>query len=187
MSMKTMSAKGKAALECFSELLIYPAREATELKGVAAELLRHLEGTEPGAREAAAGVGVFLDHVSGLSRETLEETYTATFECNPALHLYAGFLLFGESYKRGALLVELKKTLGEHGIPLGTELPDFIPTLLKLLARLPAATQDAEELRAFCLYPAMRKLVEGIKNLDNPYSSLLAAARDFLACKEAYS
>ena len=171
------------ALESFADLLEYPNSSSEEIKALASMLVNNLN--ELGKGTAANGVRAFLDKITGLSKENLEETYTATFELNPVSYLYAGYLLFGESYKRGALLVELKSKLLEHKVTLGTEVPDYIPALLRLLGRQTLGAEHATELQSLCLHPALTKMVEGIKNQDNPYSSLLIATKDFLVTTEA--
>ncbi len=172
-------------LNYFATLLEYPSDGVEEVKNIATKLIHSLEAMGPEGQLSANSVRAFSDRISLLSTETLEETYTSTFELNPVSYLYAGFLLFGESYKRGALLVELKRKLIEHGVEIGTEVPDFIPALLRLLGSSSLATSDAQELQILCLYPALCKIVEGSKNHENPYSSLLIATKDFLVTKEA--
>ena len=81
-------------------------------------------------------------------------------------------------------MAQLKEKLEQHGIPLGAELPDFLPHLLRLLAHLDSQSEEAGELHHYCLLPAFTKISEEIKNRENPYSSLLFATKDFLACKE---
>jgi nitrate reductase molybdenum cofactor assembly chaperone NarJ/NarW len=178
-------------LECFAELLEYPGRSGRSPVDTAGRLLGHLEAMGPETGESANCVRTFLDKAHMLSPVEIEETYTATFELNPAFHLYAGFVLFGESYKRGALLVELKRELIKHEIELKNELPDFIPLLLRLVSRLSSCSNDnsesAHELVRLCVFPAVDKIVEGIKTLENPYSSLLVAVRDYLKSKEVHA
>lgn len=180
MNIATAGRDAASALEYFASLLSYPERDTAGLRTDASELIGHLEALGPGAQSAAAGVRAFLDRISALGRETLEETYTATFELNPVSYLYAGYVLLGESYKRGAFMVELKSKLSRYGVECGSELPDFIPVLLRLLARLPEGSDEVAELQSLCLHPALQKIADGVKNHDNPYFSLLVGARDFL-------
>ncbi|NJN14286.1 MAG: hypothetical protein HC813_01110 [Planctomycetes bacterium] len=72
------------------------------------------------------------------SREAseMEELYTRTFDINPVCSLETGWQLFGEDYKRGAFLVEMRQRLQEAEIPEGTELPDHLGYTLRLLGRL---------------------------------------------------
>ncbi len=137
---------------------------AEQLENFACRLEYPLDGSEPGI--------------------AMQEVYTSTFDLNPACHLYAGFALFGESYKRGALLVELKQMLIREGVGMGAELPDFIPTLLRLLARLPQDEEDSRELKEYCLNPAIAKILEDFQNHENPYYGILGELRDFLQHKE---
>ncbi|OFZ16872.1 MAG: hypothetical protein A2X86_14040 [Bdellovibrionales bacterium GWA2_49_15] len=172
----------RSALEHFSELLEYPHGGAGQVRATAEKLLRELEPVGL----PAVGVRAFLDRIAGLSTEMLEELYSTTFELNPSVHLYAGLILLGESYKRGALLVELKEKLTENDVQIGTELPDFIPFLLRLLGRLEKRPEDASELQSYCLLPALQKIAQGLSNPENPYSPLLIATRDFLVPTETH-
>lgn len=180
-----MSTALQESLQRFSALLEYPSRQVSEVVSDANALLDHL----PQAGTSINAARAFVSGIRDCSKEALEELYTATFDLNPSTHLYAGFALFGENYKRGALLVELKKRLEVMGINVGTEVPDFLPLLLRLLAKLSAngnsLAVEARELQKYCLYPALQKITDAVKNSENPYSSLLVALREFLAPEES--
>ena len=101
----------------------------------------------------------------------IEELYTRTFDINPVCSLEVGWHVFGEDYNRGALLVQIRGLLREHGIPEGTELPDHLGTLLPLLGRLPAG--EAETCARRYVMPALGKMLAGFPEGDNPYRSAL--------------
>ena len=86
--------------------------------------------------KAAEQIKKFAKFVEDTPPGRLEEIYTGTFDVNPACYIYAGYLLFGEGFKRGKFMVRLKEKFREHGFPIGNELPDHIPLLFRFLAEL---------------------------------------------------
>ncbi len=73
----------------------------------------------------------------------LEELFTRTFDVQPITSLDVGYTLFGEDYKRGALLANLSR---EHTVAkndCGAELADNLGNVLRLLPRwTDAAVRD---------------------------------------------
>jgi hypothetical protein len=66
--------------------------------------------------------------------------------------------MFGDDYKRGELLVNLSREHGEAGLDCGTELPDHLPNVLRLIARW----QDRELVLEFVeeiLHPALEMMI----------------------------
>lgn len=103
----------------------------------------------------------------------IEETYTATFDVNAVCYLDVGYQLFGEDYKRGALLVELSRVQREAGAPVGTELADHLPALLRLLPRMGDSEERTELVRRLML-PAIEKMVASFpEGSTNVYRSIL--------------
>lgn len=88
---------------------------APALSGALEDLAAHLESAAPGEAE---------------------ERYTSLFDLSPVCTLHAGWHLLGESYERGALLAGLAGELRAAQVDPGVELPDFLPTLLRLLGAL---------------------------------------------------
>lgn len=114
----------------------------------------------------------FRRKVKGLSIEKLQELYTQTFDLNPVCTLDIGYHLFGENYKRGELLAKLRETEAPYDLGQANQLPDHLPVLLRLLAKL-----EDEELRQalICelLIPALSKMLEALSQTDNPYRDLI--------------
>lgn len=118
----------------------------------------------------------FLAGVEQLSLFDLQELYTRTFDLNPVCALEIGYHLFGENYKRGLFLANLRETESPFNLGQERQLPDYLPVLLRLLTTL-----DEKELRASligeCLIPAIGKMLASFKESENPYRHLLEAVR----------
>lgn len=123
-------------------------------------------------------VEAFALHARLTPHRELEEAYTTCFDMNPACCLDVGWHLFGEEYKRGQFMANLRPVLREHGVDEGPDLPDYLPTLLRLLPRLPM--EEAEGLTRDCLLPALQKLRTKVDPKD-PYALLLWALDLLLA------
>src|SRR5579859_4490273 len=112
----------------------------------------------------------FAARISGMSLATLQELYTRTFDLNAGCTLDMGWHLFGERPERGAFLADLRPRLAATGVDEGTELPDHLPIVLKLVARLPP--NDAARLYA-TLTPAVDQLLTALAANASPYESLV--------------
>jgi nitrate reductase delta subunit len=120
----------------------------------------------------------FVD-TSSLAR--LQEEYVATFDFNPAVAPYLGHHLFGDSQKKGAYLIRLKREFALHGFaPAGNELPDHLPLLLGFLAYLAGHADDGVR-RSFiseCVLPGVNRLAAGFSaRKDSPWKAVVEAAR----------
>lgn len=110
--------------------------------------------------EAAEELARFTSFVSAPSTTfaQLEELYARTFEVQAITTLDIGYVLFGDDYKRGALLVNLNREHREAGVDCGNELADHLPNVLRLLARMSDA-ELREELVQKIVAPALRKII----------------------------
>lgn len=114
----------------------------------------------------------FRRQVDKLPVEKLQELYTQTFDLNPVCTLDIGYHLFGENYKRGELLARLRETEAPFELGQENQLPDHLPVLLRLLAKL----KDEELRRALIgelLIPALGKMSEALSQTENPYRDLI--------------
>ena len=97
-----------------------------------------------------------------LSEEQLyevHEIFTRSFDVQSITTLGVGYVMFGDDYKRGEVLVNLNREHREAGVDCGSELPDHLPNVLRLVARW----QDPEILAEFVeeiLHPALRMMIE---------------------------
>ena len=171
-----------SVFETLASLLEYPLEGwPLRLTGAKRELLT----ANPQLFPALLDFSRSVDH---LSVAQIQEQYTQTFDLNPVCTLDVGYHLFGENYKRGVFLANLRET--EEPFSLGQEhqLPDYLPVLLRLLTRL-----EDEELRisliAECLVPAVEKMLEALSPSGNPYGHLIRAINTALKTEvpESYS
>lgn len=154
-------------------LLKYPAGEWAEGLKQAKAL-----SSKPGSR-LASPLSEFLSAVRSTSITRLQECYTQTFDLNPVCTLDVGHHLFGEDYKRGFFLAKLRETEEIHQIPLNRELPDYLPSVLLLLGRLPQG-ELRTDLIDLCLVPAVEKMLQALSKSQSPYAHLIAAVEVLL-------
>jgi nitrate reductase delta subunit len=118
----------------------------------------------------------FCDGVQSLSLSSRQELYTRTFDLNPVCALDIGYHLFGENYKRGVFLANLRETEAPFDLGQERQLPDYLPVLLRLLNKL-----DDKELRASligeCLIPAIDKMLVALQEGENPFRHLIQTLR----------
>ena len=133
-------------------------------------------------RVAVSGESSLAARVAGFSEKTretsligMQELYAQSFDLNPTCALEIGYHLFGEDYKRGEFLANLREA--EEPFELGQEqqLPDYLPVLLRLLVQL-----EDDELRGslvgHCMIPSLKKIVKAFKE-ENPFADLISAVQ----------
>jgi nitrate reductase molybdenum cofactor assembly chaperone NarJ/NarW len=124
----------------------------------------------------------FLVFFQELPVSAVQEKYTQTFDLNPVCTLEVGYHLFGENYKRGLFLANLRETESAFELGQDGQLPDYLPVMLRLLDRL-----EDEELRSAiifeCMIPALTKMIEATKTADSPYGNLLLIILSILECE----
>lgn len=119
----------------------------------------------------------FLAWVENTPLGRLEEIYTGTFDINPACHIFAGHILFGESFQRGAFLAGLTEEYQQRGFDSEKELADHIPLVLRFLATLEPQDAFAKELLTDCLIPVFQKMNANFEDdSNNPYVPVLRTA-----------
>lgn len=121
----------------------------------------------------------FRSKVESLSVVALQELYTQTFDLNPVCTLEVGYHLFGENYKRGIFLANLRETESPFELGQDRQLPDYLPVLLRLLERL-EPSEIRHDLIVECLLPALHKMIDALEKAKNPYGYLLKILRSFL-------
>ncbi|RLA64651.1 MAG: nitrate reductase molybdenum cofactor assembly chaperone [Epsilonproteobacteria bacterium] len=116
--------------------------------------------------------------IANLNLADLEEKYTKTYDIQGQCCLDVGYILFGEDYKRGQFLVEINRLANEHQIDTESELPDHLPNMLKILAKM--NEPEKKELIEKTLLPALEKMLENFGHNNNPFSLPLKAIETYL-------
>ncbi len=108
---------------------------------------------------------------------SLEEHYIATFDVRATCHLDVGYVIFGDDSKRGRFLYHVKEEQEKIGNDCGSDLADFLPNMLTLLAKT-ENKELAEELSVSILLPALvqikQKLQSGRSIFNIPVEILIA-------------
>lgn len=112
-----------------------------------------------GYPEAAAELRHFGDLLPPVDQNALEELFVRTFEIQAITTLDIGYTLYGEDYKRGALLAGLSREHREANNDCGTELADHLSNILRLLPKMADAGIREEVVREF-LGPAVREMLQ---------------------------
>ncbi len=148
----------RAHYEQLSSLFLYP--DDNYLPRLETTMMA-LQGKHPAA---AASLKEFLSLVPGETDrglaplQRLQEIFTRTFEVQSITTLDVGYLMFGDDYKRAELLVQLNRELQEAKVVVGTELPDHLSSILRLLARWDDF-ETAQELVQLLLHPAVGAMI----------------------------
>lgn len=133
--------------------------------------------------EHNAGLNDIVSKIASLSEGEIEENYVRTFDVQAVCCLDVGYGMFGEDYKRGQFMAELKGMYDRVGIDMGCELPDFLPNILKLITKINFS--DSEDLVHITVYPAIQKMIEGFGESENYYKTILETVLQIL--KKDYS
>ncbi len=163
----------KQVFYLLSEILQYPQDDLVEKAREVKALLSEIDG------EAAQEMDQFLSYAQSGSPGVMEELYTSTFDLNPVCSPYIGYHLFGESFKRGAFLVNVNEALRQHGIDVANELPDHLALVLRLYAEVKKGDL-ADDLRDECLMPVIDKMEQAFGKSENVYRKILRATRSML-------
>jgi len=105
-----------------------------------------------------------------------EERYTRLFDMSPVCTLHVGYHLFGDTYQRGAFLSGLGAELRRAGLAdaVRGDLPDFLPTLLRLVPRL-SDGESQQVLIEVALAPALERMREALREAEAPWRAVIEA------------
>ena len=154
--------------DALAHAFAYPDADAIAAAYSAADRLR-----ADGANDAAAVLDALAQWMAADPRAA-EERYTNLFDLAPVCTLHVGYHLFGEEYQRGVMLAGLRNELQRAGVEEGSELPDFLPTLVRLFARTSDET-DRRLLAQVMIVPALRAMFDEFGDSDAPYIAVLRA------------
>ena len=113
-----------------------------------------LRGNYPAA---AVEVEHFLDAIPERTLD-LQELHTRTFDVQSLTTLDIGYVLFGDDYKRGALLSNLSREHAQAENDCGRELADHLPNVLRLIPKLKDQNL-LDELVSQILVPALMLMI----------------------------
>src|SRR3990170_3039912 len=107
--------------------------------------------------DAAVEVEHFLDAIPERTLD-LQELHTRTFDVQSLTTLDIGYVLFGDDYKRGALLSNLSREHTQAENDCGRELADHLPNVLRLIPKLKDQNL-LDELVSQILVPALMLMI----------------------------
>ena len=162
----------ESTYDALSACLDYPPPHLARVaRSCATELVDQDGATYAQAAQALEDLALWAESVGP---QAAEERYTQLFDLKPVATLNVSHHILGDTYQRGALLSGLAGELNQRGIPHQHDLPDFLPTLLRLLPRL----EDIESQRILVhtvVRPGLKKVSDKLAKSPGPYPGLLAA------------
>lgn len=135
-----------------AELFLYPT-EQTPLK--VKEIQKFLNVNYP---EAGKEFERFSNFIANTSLYDIEERFQKTFHIQAICFLDLGYVVFGEDYKRGEFLVNMKSEQEKHNNDCENELADNLPYVLKLLP-IHKDENFVNELVVMVIIPALEKML----------------------------
>lgn len=156
-------------------LLEYPKGD------LASSIARARKSAAAESPETAAALESFAGFAQDRSQAELEEAFVQTFDLNPSCALEIGWHLYGEDYKRGAFLVEMRGLMRRLAIAEDTELPDHLRHVMEVLARLDPT--EGRELANDKVLPALAKMRLASKGA--PYDAVLRAVESLVETRFA--
>jgi nitrate reductase assembly molybdenum cofactor insertion protein NarJ len=129
----------------------------------------------------------FTDFVFNSSHDEITEIFTRTFDVQAITTLDVGYVLFGDDYKRGELLVNLNREHREAGNKCTDELADNLANLLSLLPKM-QNHEIRDELVEIIIMPSLIKIINEFDtkniNLKNKlykkqYKTIIEQSEDY--------
>ena len=136
-----------------SELFKYPSAQLTGKVSRCLEILRDRYPDTLNTFEK------FANWVMSTPLYEMEEVFTKTFHIQAICYLDLGFVLFGEDYKRGEFLVNMKREQQNANNECGEELPDNLVNVLTLMPKIKDGS-FRNELAVRIVIPALQKMLE---------------------------
>ncbi|WP_158884141.1 nitrate reductase molybdenum cofactor assembly chaperone [Amycolatopsis anabasis] len=126
---------------------------------------------------ARAELSRLLEHLAATSPAEVAQHYVRTFDTSPRRCLYLTWYADGDTRRRGASLVRIKRLYRAHGLTLlPGELPDFLPVVLEFAGNEGAAgTALLTEYR-----PGLVLLAANLEKFGTPYASAVRAVLETL-------
>ena len=152
----------------FADILDYPAGN------ISLQLDKLVKDSCAGDERVCGLLRKFKTDCERLGIGLLEEIYTGAFDLEAKSSLYAGYQLFGDSWRRSEFLSRLQLLYREKGFSAGIELPDHICAILRFISGQ-AESPESQDLIDCCLAPALTKILCRMDRVANPYSAALEA------------
>jgi len=117
----------------------------------------------------------FVAAIEKLSLWEWEELHTRTLDLSPLFVPYVGHVIWGENYRRGEFMADLKHQMELCDVDLRSELPDHIATVLRYLAVTPQPLTDLVNV----LPEAVNSMRSAIRSAEssNPYRHVVGATQ----------
>ncbi|VAW12268.1 hypothetical protein MNBD_BACTEROID03-2573 [hydrothermal vent metagenome] len=138
-----------------SNLFIFPQKE--DYVNKAKNIQKYLDDVLP---DVGKKLQTFTDVITNVTKYELEGLYLRTFELQSITTLDIGYVIFGDDYKRGELLVNLRKEHQKYGVDCGDELADNLSNILKLINKI-EDQKLLDDLINKIIAPALFKMIEG--------------------------
>ena len=161
--------------------------------GLPAQMRRLCESLQSRCPAAASRFEFFAkalpgsgEQLSEMELDEVQEIFTRSFDVQAITTLSVGYIVFGDDYKRGELLVNLNREHRDAGLDCGSELSDHLPNVLRLIAKW----QDPEIVTEFVeeiLHPAIdnmiyefgaNRILERNRLYRKHYKTLIATSAD---------
>lgn len=139
----------------FAAVFAYPHTEVNPLVQACIPPL------ESECAECAALLRKFQLAIAEKSVSELQELYTATFDMRPDCTPDLGYHLFGDDVRRSLFLIRLRDQLAARHIDAGTELPDHLSLVLRLMDSS-GPGEERNTLAADCLAPALGRMTQAL-------------------------
>jgi len=136
----------------FADVLDYPR---AEVFSQVRELIAQIGASNS---EAAELLEKFESQLNGMSLGQLQEIYTGAFDMRPDCTTNLGCHLFGEDVRRNIFMAQLKERMESHKVDTGTELPDHLSLVLRLLDKL-TSEEEIQVLIDDCLIPGVSRIL----------------------------
>jgi len=162
----------RETLELVAACLEYPCAETPVLARRAAE---RTAGDHIALARALWDLAVWLERAP---LGEAEERYTALFDLDPVCTLHVGYQVFGDTYPRGAFIANMARELRQAGVGRGSDLPDFLPVVLRLLA-----VTGADE--AFAVAQGFARRNRPVRPAQGAHRSGRRPEMQWCACKRA--
>jgi len=138
--------------ENISKLFEYPSDDYFKL------IIQARDSLDDNYKEAKSKLDEFAKLLPMQINE-VQELYLKSFDVQAVTSLDIGYILYGDDYQRGLILANLTKEHEKVNNNCGSELSDYLPNLLRLLAKSDEK-EFVEDLATMFITPALEKMID---------------------------